>query len=86
MILAAISNPSPKTIIAYAQEHNYDAIEFINREEVTYPNILKIINRLIEAARKKGCAEVCLTEIHDHYHIMEDSHTWNVSLVGFIKR
>ena len=83
MLLANIPEPNAKTVQAYANEHNYIVVEFTHKEEVTYPNILRIIQTLINKARAMGCLEIALSEIHNHYNIMQDTHLWKITIYGF---
>lgn len=87
MKLADIADPLvPMAVATYANDHNYKVIDFRNQEDTTTPNLISMLNKCILAAKEKGCVEFCLKEIRSRYGFMEDTHTWHISVIGFIPK
>jgi hypothetical protein len=69
--------------LAYAREHGYAILE-ITRNATEFTDVAPLINECIKIAQDKGCHEFYIKQVHWHFHIMEDTHTWYVTLYGFI--
>lgn len=86
MKLAEIEDPSKLSCVReYANKHNFNMHEIISEvEEVS--NVAKLVNECIAMAQKKRCSEFCVHEIRYRYNIMEDTHTWKISIFGFMDK
>lgn len=87
MKLANIKYPlKPYAALLYAQENNFKILEITAKEEESPTStIITTIQICIESAIEKGCVEFCFRDIRPRYNINEDTHSWIVTIFGFIE-
>ena len=85
MKIAEIKDPTNiKIVRSYAQQRDFRIIEF-KADVDEFPNITRVVNQCITLAQAQKCKEFCIHDIHYKYNIMPDTHTWYVTIIGFIK-
>lgn len=83
MKLADLTYPANLAAIQdYKIHHGYAAIEV--QASTSVPNVLEVIQLCLKELQSKNCKEFYLNEIRYRYEILEDAHTWHISVLGFI--